>query len=265
MTTRQPKKRMGAKDIAAALRTRIDNGDIERQLPPTRILVTEFETSPETLRQAIGILRAEGRVTSHQGKGVFVRRVKPIEFAMHKFERGNRRDDIENGIDDWKAAILELGRIPSQDTPTVSVERAPANIAAELGVEPGSFIVARRRTRRVDGEPFQLADSWFPTEVAFDTPLMDEKDVTMPGGILANIKDGQYAQTRKVDKLRAWTLNADESDQSDQAERLGLPTGSTVPVLRHVRVGYNAAGMAVRCMVTIAPGDLNTLVYEIED
>jgi GntR family transcriptional regulator len=259
MTTRQPKKRMGAKDIASALRTRIDNGEIERQLPPTRILVTEFETSPETLRQAIGILRAEGRVTSHQGKGVFVRRVEPIEFAMHRFEHGSRRDDVENGIDDWKAAILELGRVPSQDTPKVSVERAPANVTMELGLAPGSFVVARRRIRRVDGEPFQLADSWFPTEVAFDTPLMDEADITMPGGILANIKDGQYAQARKVDKLRAWTPAA------DQAERLGLPTGSTVPVLRHMRVGYNAAEMAVRCMVTIAPGDLNTLVYEIED
>ncbi|MFE2684540.1 GntR family transcriptional regulator [Streptomyces mirabilis] len=259
MTTRQPKKRMGAKDIAAVLRSRIDNGAIERQLPPTRVLVAEFETSAETLRQAVGILRAEGRVTSQQGKGVFVRRVEPIEFAMHRFEHGNRRDDVENGIDDWKAAILELGRVPSQDTPTVSVERAPADIARELGVEPGTFVVARRRTRRVDDEPFQLADSWFPTEVAFDTPLMDEEDVTMPGGILANIKDRQYAQTRKVDKLRAWTLTA------DQAVRLGLPTGSTVPVLRHVRVGYNSAGTAVRCMVTIAPGDLNTLVYEIED
>ncbi|MFI0141576.1 GntR family transcriptional regulator [Streptomyces luteogriseus] len=258
MTSRQT-KRMGAKDIAAVLRERIDTGAIERQLPPTRVLVEEFGTSPETLRQAIGILRAEGRVTSQQGKGVFVRRVEPIEFAMHRFERGARRDDATSGIDDWKAAILELGRTPSQDTPTVSVDRAPADIAAELGVKPGTFVVARRRIRRVDGEPFQLADSWFPTEVAFDTPLMDEEDVTMPGGILANIKDGQYAQTRKVDKLRAWTLT------SDQAERLGLPTGSTVPVLRHVRVGYNAAGMAVRCMVTIAPGDLNTLVYEIED
>ncbi|MFF6852776.1 GntR family transcriptional regulator [Streptomyces antimycoticus] len=259
MTTRQPKKRMGAKDIAAVLRERIDTGQIERQLPPTRVLVEEFGTSPETLRQAMGILRAEGRVTSHQGKGVFVRRVQPIEFAMHKFERGRRRDDVESGIDDWKAAILELGRVPSQDTPKVSVERAPAAIAAELGVKPGTFVVARRRIRRVDDEPFQLADSWFPTEVAFDTPLMDEEDVTMPGGILANIKNKKYAQVRKVDKLRAWTLTA------DQAIRLGLGTGSTVPVLRHVRVGYNAGEMAVRCMVTIAPGDLNTLVYEIED
>lgn len=250
---------MGAKDIAAVLRERIDTGAIERQLPPTRALVEEFGTSAETVRVAIGILRAEGRVTSQQGKGVFVRRVEPIEFAMHRFERGSRRDDAENGIDDWKAAILELGRVPSQDTPMVSVERAPADVATELGVSPGTFVVARRRIRRVDGEPFQLADSWFPTEVAFDTPLMDEEDVTMPGGILANIKDGQYVQDRKVDKLRAWTLTG------DQAVRLGLQTGSTVPVLRHVRVGYNAAGMAVRCMVTIAPGDLNTLVYEIED
>ncbi|MFI8888274.1 GntR family transcriptional regulator [Streptomyces sp. NPDC053813] len=259
MTNRQPKKRMGAKDIAADLLSRIESGDIQDQLPPTRVLTGEYGTSPETLRQAIQILRAEGRVTSQQGKGVFVRRIDPIEFPMHRFERGNRRDDATAGIDEWKAAILELGRTPSQDTPHVSVERAPAEVAEWLAVEAGTFVVARRRVRRVDGKPFQLTDSWFPTEVALDTPLMDEEDVTMPGGILANIKDGRYAQQRKVDKLRAWTPTADE------AERLEFPTGSTVPVLRHVRIGYNAAGLPVRCMVTIAPGDLNTLVYEIED
>lgn len=259
MTTHQPKKRMGAKDIAADLLKRIETGEIEYQLPPTRVLTKDYETSPETLRQAVQILRNEGRVTSQQGKGVFVRRVEPIEFPMHRFERGARRDDAVNGIDDWKAAILELGRTPSQDTPVVSVERAPADVAGWLTVEPGTFVVARRRTRRVDDKPFQLSDSWFPTSVALDTPLMEERDVTMPGGILASIKDGEFAQARKVDKLRAWTPTA------EQAERLELPTGSTVPVLRHVRIGYNSAGMPVRCMVTIAPGDLNTLVYEIED
>ncbi|MFJ2629976.1 GntR family transcriptional regulator [Streptomyces sp. NPDC087532] len=259
MTNHQPRKRMGARDIAADLLSRIESGDIEDQFPPTRVLTEDYGTSPETLRQAIQILRAEGRVTSQQGKGVFVRRINPIEFPMHRFEHGNRRDDAATGIDEWKAAILELGRTPSQDVPHVSVERAPAEVAKWLAIEAGTFVVARRRIRRVDDKPFQLTDSWFPTEVALDTPLMDEKDVTMPGGILANIKDGRYAQQRKVDKLRAWTPTADE------AERLGLPTGSTVPVLRHVRIGYNEDGLPVRCMVTIAPGDLNTLVYEIKD
>ncbi|MFF9436830.1 GntR family transcriptional regulator [Streptomyces sp. NPDC014735] len=258
--TSRPKgqKRWSAQQIAEDLRRRIQEGEFNEsgQLPPTRELVEEFHTSPETLRQAVLKLKSWGLVTSQQGKGVFLRVIDPIEWHVHSFEHGNRRDDPARGVDDWKASIEELGRVPSQDTPVVTVERAPEDVAKWLELEPGTFAVARRRLRRVDGVPFQLADSWFPTDVAMDTPLMEERDVTMAGGILKNIG---HPQVRRRHIVRSW-LPTDE-----EIKRLDLDPDATHPITRHVLVGYGADGKPVRCMVTIAPGDRNVLIYEFEE
>ncbi|GAA3710313.1 GntR family transcriptional regulator [Streptomyces sp. NEAU-PBA10] len=259
MTSRpREQRRWSAQEIAEDLRSRIQAGEFSEgsQLPATRKLVEEYYTSPETLRQAVLKLKSWGLVTSRQGKGVFVRVIDPIEWHVHSFERGERRDDPARGVDDWKASIEELGRVPSQDTPVVTVERAPEDIAKWLELKPGSFAVARRRLRRVDGVPFQLADSWFPTEVAMDSPLMEERDVTMAGGILKNIG---HPQVRRRHIVRSW-LPTDE-----EIKRLDLDPDATHPVTRHTLIGYGADGKPVRCMVTIAPGDRNVLIYDFEE
>ncbi|MEO3976816.1 GntR family transcriptional regulator [Streptomyces sp. CAU 1734] len=255
MTSRPRGQRWSAQEIAEALRRRIQEGEFAAsgQLPSTRQLVAEYNTSAETLRQAVMKLKSWGVVTSQQGKGVFIRVIDPIEWPIHAFERGSRRDDPARGVDDWKASIEELGRVPSQDTPVVTVERAPDDIATWLELEPGTFAVARRRLRRVDGVPFQLADSWFPMEIAMNSPLMEERDVTMAGGILKNIG---HPQVRRRHMQRAWL----PTDQETQ--RLELDPDATNPVIRYVIVGFGASGTPVRCMVTIAPGDRNILIYD---
>ena len=208
------------------------------------------------MRQSVLKLKNWGLVTSRQGKGVYLRDIDPIEWHVHAFERGTRRVDPARGVDDWKASIEELGRVPSQDTPKVTVERAPDDIAEWLALEPGTFAVARRRLRRVDGVPFQTADSWFPMDIAMNSQLMEERDVTMAGGILKNIG---HPQVRRRHILRAW-LPTDE-----ETKRLELDPDATNPIIRHVIVGYGADGKPIRCMVTIAPGDRNVLIYDFEE
>ncbi|MFI8944775.1 GntR family transcriptional regulator [Streptomyces syringium] len=246
------------REITEDLHRRIFSGELKPgdQLPSTRYLADRYQVAEKTVYRAIGLLKASGELESGQGKGVFVRGNHPLEWHLHRFERGDRRDSPEVGRDDWQAAALEQGRTPSQDTPRVSVEPAPADIAGWLGIEPGNFAVARRRVRRVDDEPFQLADSWFPTQVALDSPLMEERDVTMPGGVLAAIgRPQRYLR----DEIRSWPPIS-----PSEAERLELPDGVGTPVTRHVRIGYDQDRTPIRVMVTVAPGHLNTLVYEME-
>ncbi|MET8678512.1 GntR family transcriptional regulator [Streptomyces sp. NPDC004647] len=248
----------GVRDIADVLLDRIAKGDLKpgQKLPSTSDLVKEFGVGDKSIYRVISLLKASGQVEGRQGKGVFVRDVRPLEWRLHQFERGDRRDDSATGRDDWKAAASEQGREATQDTPQVSVEPAPEDVAAWLDVEPGTFVVARRRVRRVDGTPFQLADSWFPTAVALDTDLMVEEDVTRPGGILAFIG---RPQKRLRDEIRSWPPATPE-----EAARLELPEGVGTPVTRHARVGYGEDGAPIRVMVTVAPGHLNTLVYELD-
>ncbi|MFF5859879.1 GntR family transcriptional regulator [Streptomyces sp. NPDC012751] len=246
------------REIADALEARIISGELQpgEQLPSTRDLASQFEVSEKTIYRVISLMKAGGQLEARQGKGVFVRSTKPLEWHLHQFERGSRRDDPVVGRDDWKAAAEEQGRVATQDTPRVSVEPAPRDVAKWLQIEPGTFVVARRRVRRVDGEPFQLADSWFPTSVALDTDLMVEADVTKPGGILSHIG---YPQVSLRDEIRSWP-----PANPAEAERLELPAGLGTPVIRHTRIGYGHDGKPVRVMVTVAPGHLNTLVYEME-
>ncbi|MFB6755488.1 GntR family transcriptional regulator [Streptomyces sp. NPDC056353] len=246
------------REIADDLEGRIASGELQpgEQLPSTRDLAVQYEVSEKTIYRVISLMKASGQLEARQGKGVFVRSIKPLEWHLHRFERGSRRDDPAAGRDDWKAAAEEQGRVATQDTPRVSVEPAPSDVAKWLQVEPGTFVVARRRVRRVDDEPFQLADSWFPTSIALDTDLMVEDDVTRPGGILAFIGHPQVALR---DEIRSWPPATPV-----EAERLELPEGIGTPVIRHTRIGYGEDGKPVRVMVTVAPGHLNTLVYEME-
>lgn len=246
------------RDIADELLARIADGRLApgAKLKSTRDLADEFGVGEKSIYRVISLLKASGQVEGRQGKGTFVRDVRPLEWRLHQFERGDRRDDSATGRDDWKAAAAEQGREPTQDTPRVSVEPAPDDVAAWLGLDPGTFVVARRRVRRVDGTPFQLADSWFPTGIALDTDLMREEDVTRSGGILAYIG---HPQTRLRDEIRSWPPAT-----PDEAHRLELPEGVGTPVTRHARIGYDGDGEPIRVMVTVAPGHLNTLVYELE-
>lgn len=255
MPTEKP---LTARDIADLLLSKIASGELQpgAKLDSTAALAIEYGVGDKTIYRVMSLLKASGQVEGRQGKGVFVRDIRPLEWQLHRFERGERRDDRESGRDDWKVAAEEQGRVPTQDTPQVAVEPAPPNVAEWLQVEPGTFAVVRRRVRRVDGEPFQLADSWFPTEIALNTDLMLEEDVTRPGGILAYIG---HPQKKLRDEIRSWPPTT-----PDEADRLELPKGVGTPIVRHARIGYGADGKPVRVMVTIAPGNLNTLVYELE-
>ena len=64
-----------SQQIANDLRDRIASGEIPpgRRIPSLTELEQEWDVARDTLRKAVGILRAEGLVETVQGLGVFVR------------------------------------------------------------------------------------------------------------------------------------------------------------------------------------------------
>jgi DNA-binding transcriptional regulator YhcF (GntR family) len=75
------------RQIADTLRDAIYGGTIPAgsQLPSESNLVERFSTTRATVRKGIALLRAEGLIVSHQGKGAFVRdpvsRTVPVPIA----------------------------------------------------------------------------------------------------------------------------------------------------------------------------------------
>ncbi|MFF1360668.1 GntR family transcriptional regulator [Streptomyces sp. NPDC058297] len=251
MTTPQQSRRVTARSIADDLRAQIRSRALKpgAVLPTGRELAEEYGVAVKTVSAGIDLLKAEGLVVGEQGGRRRVRQDRQIHWNLTRFERGMRRDTPST--DDWSTAISEAGRVPAQHV-TVNREPADAQIASWLQLAPGTEVVRRVRTRTVDDEPFQLATSWFPASIALDTPLMEERDVSMPGGILKSIG---HPQLRIRDEISV------RMPYPEEADKLALPPGT--PVAQHVRIGYGESG-PVRVMVTIAPGDRHVLVYELE-
>ncbi|MBB6001348.1 GntR family transcriptional regulator [Streptomonospora salina] len=209
--------------------------------------------SRQTVRAALTKLQQEGLITRGRGsRGRQVRDRRPLWWKLSEFERGSRRDDGEKGHDDWAAGVTDQGREPRQVV-SVSIEAAVPEISAALELSDGSLVVRRQRVRYVDGLPFQLSTSWFPEDIARDTPLMEKRDVAVAGGILRSIGHPQI-WGRDVITVRMPT--------PAEANQLDLPMGT--PVGQHSRTGYGEDGAPVRHMITVFPGDRHCLVYELE-
>jgi GntR family transcriptional regulator len=251
MTPTKRDQRVTSRSIADDLRAQIQAGDLPpgSALPTTRELASRYEVTPKTVSAGIDLLKVEGLVVGEQGGRRRVRADRPITWNLTKFERGQRRDSPV--MDDWSTAIKEAGRTPAQHV-VASREPATDTVAGWLQIAPGDVVVKRVRMRTVDGNPFQLSTSWFPGHIAFETTLEEERDVSVPGGVLKSIGHPQLSVRDEI-TVRMPT--------PDETERLALPPGT--PVAQHVRIGYGEA-CPVRVMQTIAPGDRHVLVYEME-
>ncbi|MFF4344251.1 GntR family transcriptional regulator [Kitasatospora sp. NPDC001540] len=246
-----PGSRRKARAIADALREQIRSGALGpgSVLPTGREIAATYGVAPRTAAAGVDILKREGLVVGEQGGRRRVRSVRRITWNLSDFERGERRDS--NARDDWATAIQEAGREPSE-TITRMVKPASAQVAEWLQISPGDEVVCRERVRSVDGQPFQLSVSTFPGTIARGTLLDEDREVSVPGGVLRHIGHPQ---------LRVRDMITTRMPTPEESTILQLPVGT--PVLIHVRIGYGEK-FPVRVMTTIAPGDRNLFVYELE-
>ncbi len=221
-------------------------------LPSEREFCDTYAASRGTVRRALAILVNEGLVLSRAGQGYFVRSYLQLDWYPGTFEHlGLRRDTPEAGSDAWAADVAAQSRTPSQDV-DVSMISPPEFVATRLGTPAGELVVVRRRLRYVDLIPYQIADSYYPRDVAENTPIMTPGDTTIPGGLMAA---AGHPQVRFRDEIGI------RMPTHDEVHRLDLPAGT--PVGEHVRVGYNRHDRPVRVIVTIVPGDRHRIIYEV--
>ena len=70
--------------ISEKLRRQIDSGLFQpgEQLPSEHQLMSEFAVSRITVRRAIANLTHQGLVSSHRGKGVFVKEQRKVTYSL---------------------------------------------------------------------------------------------------------------------------------------------------------------------------------------
>jgi GntR family transcriptional regulator len=241
--------------IADELRTRIVSGELQAgsQLPAEQDLQTHYSVSRNTVRLALKRLTDEGLLVSGQGRGTFVRAsYEPFVWNWTTLEsRSQHARNHSVGHDQWAAAVLATGRTPRQEV-HVSLVTPPSSIARRLGLDRATTVLVRHRVRYVNAEPYLLSDSYFPAELVQGTPLMEPRDVSAPGGVLASLG---LIQVRYHDEMTVRMPTRTET------ERLNLPAAT--PVAEHMRTGYDEENRALRVMVTVLPGDRHVLTYDV--
>jgi GntR family transcriptional regulator len=202
--------------VADALREDIRAGRYQPggQLPSERELRDRFKVSGNTVRAALVQLRAEGLVTSHQGRGVFVHEQATL-----------RR--LSTDITEARGFYTMLDRMGKQPATATTVTSGPATqeVAEWLGVPVGEEVVIRARILRTEGEPpTGLAVSYFPTWVVEAAPNLADPDRS---GLPEWLRQA-FGPTYSEDLVDARMPTAEER------ERLDIPEGVPVLIIKGV-------------------------------
>lgn len=233
--------------VADELRGQIGSGQLSGDLPSEAALMEEFEVSRNTVRSALERLQTEGLIEGSQGSRRRVRVDERICWPMHSWERNHSAE-----ADAWAESVRAQGGEPESDV-SVAVEAASGDVAQALDMDQGAPVVVRRRVRRINGRPHQLADSYFPMELVKDAPqFMLPGDQSAPGGLL---KASGLPQARLRDVIESRMPTPDET------RVLSIPPGT--PLLIHRRTGFLEDGTAVRYMVTRMGANRVEISYEV--
>ncbi|WP_433661107.1 GntR family transcriptional regulator [Nocardia sp. CA-128927] len=236
--------------IADDMRARIESGEYAEgdQLPTYEQLRQTYLCSVGVARKAVDLLRQQGLVISKQGKGVYVRtRLRPKRHGIERYARSRWRQgtaihDAEAGSQGLSVKQLyrELGEVP-----------APPAVAEAFGIGAGTAVWVRRRTTIVDGRPHQLADSYYPLDLAIGTLLTEEN--SGPGGGFARLDE---AGDPLAEISEDW---AARMPSSPETVALQLPGGT--PVFDLTRIVYDTQGRAVEVMLAVIAADTVRMSY----
>lgn len=246
------------RQIAEELIRRIDTGEFHEgeQLPTEVELMTEYEASRNTIRDAIKLLIGRGLVATSPGRGTFV--LKEVEpFALTLTAVGAPGQTGESEAYRFEARLQ--GRVAEFDDPRVEIQKATHEVAESLQISVGDRVVIRHQARRIDGRPWSLQTSFYPMTFVHQGAdrLIDAEDI--PEGVVQYLKDELgVEQVGYRDKITARVPDAHE------ASFFNLPdSGSTVIV--HDRVAYDRDKRAIRLTNTVYPADRNELYVEVGD
>ncbi|MGX1250945.1 GntR family transcriptional regulator [Streptomyces ambofaciens] len=140
-----------ARQLADLLRRQLlDDAFPNGTLPHEDILAADYDTTRNTVRQALDLLRAEGLVARRPGIGTVV--------VARKYDHGLDR------LMGLAETLHEHGRVTNEVRTTVPVP-APAPVAERLRVPHGADVLYIERLRRLNGVPLSLDLTYLPLDI----------------------------------------------------------------------------------------------------
>ncbi|MFJ4295625.1 GntR family transcriptional regulator [Curtobacterium sp. NPDC089689] len=132
--------------IAEDIRVQIDAGDLQPgdALPPERELTAGYKVSRMTVRNALGVLEAEGRIFRDATRGTFVARPR-LPLRVGSFSK-----EVERSGGSAGAEVV-----------WVREDVAGAPEAQALGCDLGESVYVIQRLRRWDSEPVAVETTFY--------------------------------------------------------------------------------------------------------
>lgn len=215
--------------VADDLDRKIESGEYPpgTLLPPYRDLQDEYTVASSTIREAVDVLQARGRVVKRPRMGVIVRGPEPrqrlvVSGVIYRNELGYLFSDPAGH---W----VPIG------PPTRSNVGCPEEVADALGVPMGETVLARRRLIGISArEPMQVTTTYLHPTLPERLPVVAEGD-TGAGGWIDRLEE----HPELGGPVRAFSAYYPRWPSEQEASALWMP--ATLPVLVEVRRLYSAA------------------------
>jgi len=231
--------------LAQQLRTAILAGEMIGRLPSLDALAIQHGITRDIARRAVEILRGEGLVVTHQGKGTYVRvfqrivRRSPARLAQQHWGTGRKIQDHD-----------------TRDRPRTADMPAPDYVAEALGIPVREPVLARARRFLVERRPVQLATSYLPLDIVGGTRIAYTD--TGPGGVYARLADLGHAPVRFTERVTA------RAPLPDEVDRLELTTAIGTLVFEIIRYAYTDAGRCVEVNRMVLDATAYELQYDFD-
>lgn len=239
MTVNPADGRSPVQQVADDLRARIESGELGpgAKLPVTHELVKYYGVSAETLRHAVGRLKAAGLVDTQRGVGTFVRRPPAMKrLGAERYSRSNRAAGVVAFAADREASGMSWRR--DDQTQTVRERPATAEVAEALGIGEGETVLERSRIVVHEGEPTQRLTSWYRLEDVQGTAIADPSPGPVgSGGGYSALDDLGIGPEEIQEQIGA------RMPTSEEQQILHIPVGEPVFDLR--RTAFTVDGRPV--------------------
>jgi len=217
--------------LERVLAERIAEGRYRDGFPGDLELAAEFSVSRGTVRQALERLARSGLIVRQQGRGSFV--AAPLEYPLGRFYRFAHEMQVRG--------IPESSRVLAR-----GIVRAPAAVAAALGLARGDRLLRIVRLRLAGDRPLLLETSHLPDDVGAPLRFAD----LSVGSMYDLLEHSGVHLSRVTEEVHPVSLRAEEADA------FGLPAGAPAFAVERLAL---AGARPVEHRLVLAPGDRVTL------